>query len=122
MSTKISSVDIRTVQTQNAINVHRASVPGFAGILGKKVKDLKFSAHAEARLRSRNISMSPENIRKLESAVSRAESRGSQDSLVLLSDLAFIVNVPNRTVVTAMDGESIKDNVFTNIDSTVIAG
>jgi len=53
--------------------------------------------------------------------VTRADEKGAKDSLVLLRDLAFIVNVKNRTVVTAVDGEHLKDNVFTNIDSAVIA-
>jgi flagellar operon protein len=57
----------------------------------------------------------------LQRAVSRAEEKGAKDSLVLLRDLAFIVSVKNRTVVTAVDGEHIKENVFTNIDSAVIA-
>jgi flagellar operon protein len=53
--------------------------------------------------------------------VDRAEEKGARDSLVLLRDMAFIVSVSNRTVVTAMDGERLKENVFTNIDSAVIA-
>ncbi len=57
----------------------------------------------------------------LQLAVNRAEEKGARDSLVLLRDMAFIVSVPNRTVVTAMDSEHLKENVFTNIDSAVIA-
>jgi flagellar operon protein len=73
-------------------------------------------------MQSRNIPTTPEMMQKLDKAVSGAEQKGSRESLVLLSDLAFIVNVQNRTVVTAMDGESTRERVFTNIDSTVIAG
>ena len=40
--------------------------------------------------------------------------------ILMNNDLAFVVSVTNRTVITAMDGSSIKDNVFTNIDSAVI--
>ena len=94
----------------------------FAQVLRSKVDGLKFSAHAQNRLTSRNISVSSDMMNKLNNAVSGAEKKGAKESLVLLKDLAFIVNVPNKVVVTAMDGESIKDNVFTNIDSTVIAG
>ena len=57
----------------------------------------------------------------LQRAVTQAEEKGAKDSLVLLRDLAFIVSVTNRTVVTAVDGVHIKENVFTNIDSAVIA-
>jgi flagellar operon protein len=94
----------------------------FSEVLRSKVEGLKFSAHAQSRLTSRNISVTPEIMDKLSSAVSGAEKKGAKESLILLSNLAFIVNVPNKVVVTAMDGESIRDNVFTNIDSTVIAG
>ncbi|MFW5785008.1 MAG: TIGR02530 family flagellar biosynthesis protein [Chitinispirillaceae bacterium] len=96
--------------------------PAFGDLFRSKVEELKFSAHASTRLKSRNIDLTPEIMSKLQKAVSGAESKGARDSLVLVKDLAFIVNIPNKTVVTAMDGESTKDNVFTNIDSTVIAG
>jgi flagellar operon protein len=95
----------------------------FGDIFKSKVtEELKFSAHASSRLKSRNIEMTPDIMGKLEKAVEGAQSKGARDSLILVKDLAFIVNIPNKTVITAMDGESIKDNVFTNIDSTVIAG
>jgi flagellar operon protein len=58
----------------------------------------------------------------LQHAITRAEEKGANDSLVMLRDMAFIVSVKNRTVVTAMHGENMKTNVFTNIDSAVIAG
>ncbi|MDR0330464.1 MAG: flagellar protein [Chitinispirillales bacterium] len=93
----------------------------FGDILKAKTEELKFSAHASSRLKSRNIEVTPDVMGKLEKAVAGAEGKGSRDSLIIVKDLAFIVNIPNKTVITAMDGESIKDNVFTNIDSTVIA-
>lgn len=94
----------------------------FIDILKSKTsEELKFSAHASSRLQSRGIEVTPEVQEKLEKAVAGAQSKGARDSLIIVKDLAFIVNVPNRTVITAMDGDSIKDNVFTNIDSTVIA-
>ncbi len=95
--------------------------PEFNGILNRKQRDLKFSGHAESRMRSRDINMNKGMLERLKKAVSKAEEKGGKDTLVLLSDLAFIVNVPNKTVVTAMEGGSIKDDVFTNIDSTVIS-
>ncbi len=106
----------------NRIYAHRTGGPGFADVLRSRTAELKFSAHAKSRLLSRNIAMTPELIHKLDQAVAGAEKKGARDSLVLLSDLAFIVNIPNRTVVTAMDGASVKENVFTNIDSAVVAG
>lgn len=94
----------------------------FDKILQEQLKELKFSKHAQDRLSSRNIQLNETDMSNLQQAVSRAEEKGSQDSLVLLRDLAFIVSVRNRTVVTAIDGEHLRDNVFTNIDSAVVAG
>jgi flagellar operon protein len=118
---KISSQG-QTAGVQAYTGAQRPANGQFAAVLKSKVEDLKFSAHAQSRVRSRNLSMTPQIMEKLNKAVSGAASKGAKDSLILLSNMAFIVNIPNKTVVTAMDGESIRDNVFTNIDSTVIAG
>lgn len=83
--------------------------------------EVKFSAHALKRLESRNIKMTQDDLNLLNDAVNRAEAKGARESLVLMEDLALIVSVKNRTVITAVDGQSIKENVFTNIDSAVIA-
>jgi flagellar operon protein len=93
----------------------------FADLLKTKIHGLRFSSHAEARMTSRHIAMTPELMGKLEKAVEGAANKGARESLVLLKNCAFIVNIPNRTVVTAMDGESLKQNIFTNIDSAVLA-
>jgi flagellar operon protein len=106
---------------EGRIAASRSAGPAFAEVLRSTVNGLKFSAHAETRLKSRNIEMTPDVMAKLEKAVNTAAGKGCKDSLVLLSNYAFIVNIPNKTVVTAMDGENIRENVFTNIDSTVIA-
>jgi flagellar operon protein len=94
----------------------------FKSVLAAATGELKFSAHAQARLKSRNIDMTPEMMQKLDTAVSGAQKKGAKDSLVLLSNTAFIVNIASRTVVTAMDGDNIREKLFTNIDSAVIAG
>ena len=111
-----------TNQIRNSINAYRASGVKFSQMLKEKKGELKLSAHAKTRIKSRNINMTTDIMSKLDKAVTGAERKGSQDTLVLLSDLAFIVNIPNKTIITAMEGNSIKDNIFTNIDSTVIAG
>ncbi|MBD3390407.1 MAG: hypothetical protein GF418_00195 [Chitinivibrionales bacterium] len=121
MNAQIHKVDGATSHVRNVISARRAAGADFSAMLKDRVRGVKFSAHAQARLKSRNIEMTPEIMGKLDKAMNGAEKKGSKDSLVLLSDLAFIVNVPNRTVVTAMDGESLRENVFTNIDSAVIA-
>lgn len=81
---------------------------------------LKFSKHAAARLSNRNINLSREQSVRLENGVQQAKEKGINESLVLVDSLAFIVNVPSRTVVTAMDQTETKSNVFTNIDGAVI--
>jgi flagellar operon protein len=81
---------------------------------------LKFSAHAQARLQSRGIDLSPDELVKLQEAVHRAREKGSRESLILTDKAAFIVSVKNQTVITAVDRENMKENVFTNIDSTVM--
>lgn len=81
---------------------------------------LKFSAHALSRLEGRHINLTPRDQARLAGAVDRAAQKGARESLVLLGDLAFIVSVRHRTVITAMDGESLRENVFTNIDSAVV--
>jgi flagellar operon protein len=81
---------------------------------------LKFSQHAAQRMVDRGISFKPEELARLSDAVDKAAKKGSKESLVLMGDNALIVSVKNRTVVTAMDREAMKENVFTNIDSTVI--
>jgi flagellar operon protein len=93
----------------------------FENVLQEELRGLRFSRHAQERLDSRQIRLNEADMTSLQRAVTQAEEKGAKDSLVLLRDLAFIVSVKNRTVVTAVDGEHIKGNVFTNIDSAVIA-
>lgn len=81
---------------------------------------IHFSNHAVKRLEQRGITIKPEQLHQIESAINNAAAKGAKDSLILMKDMALIVNVNNRTVVTAMDGKSMKDNVFTQIDSAVI--
>lgn len=81
---------------------------------------IKFSNHAVERMRTRGISFSPEDMTRLNEAVGRAAAKGSKDSLILMNDSALIVSVKNNTVVTVMDKNALKENVFTNIDSTIV--
>lgn len=85
-------------------------------------QQLKFSHHAEQRLEQRGIRLEPEQLDRIANAVEQAAAKGAKDSLVLYRDIAMIVNVPNRTVVTAMDGQAMKEHIFTQIDSAVVVG
>lgn len=91
------------------------------GQVGSPVKPLlKFSSHATQRLRERKIELDTATMTKVSDAVEKADAKGVQDTLVLTGNAALIVNVPNRTVVTAMDRGQLTGNVFTNIDGAVI--
>ena len=81
---------------------------------------LKFSKHATQRLESRGISLSDEQNIRLQSGVEKASAKGINESLVLVDSLAFIVNVPNKTVVTAMDQTETQSHVFRNVGGGVI--
>ncbi|MCM8901214.1 flagellar biosynthesis protein [Caldicoprobacter algeriensis] len=96
---------------------------GFDEILREAVQKeqaIKFSKHAQTRMRQRNIWLSQDEINRIGQAIEKAREKGVRDSLVLMGNLAFIVNVPTKTVVTAVDGENIKENIFTNIDGAVV--
>jgi flagellar operon protein len=86
----------------------------------KSADSLKFSNHAIERMRSRGISFAPDEMKGIEAAIGKAAQKGAKDTLVLSGDNALIVSVKNNTVVTVMDRAAMKDNVFTNIDSTVV--
>lgn len=94
----------------------------FAEVLQQSMAEtgIRFSKHALERLEKRGVELSGEDLKALNEAVEMAASKGAKESLVLYNSNAFIVSVKNRTVITALDNESIRQNVFTNIDSAVI--
>jgi flagellar operon protein len=94
---------------------------GAALTQAEQTQGVRFSAHAQKRLEKRDIQLGDDGLARLNAAVDRAAQRGGRDSLVLMDDLAFIVNVKDRLVVTALAGDSRKEGVFTQIDSVVLA-
>lgn len=95
----------------------------FADLLSRQVAQpmaVKFSAHAVKRLEESQIALDGGQVERLTDAVDMAASKGARESLILMDNLAFVVSVRNRTVITAVDGQRMKQNVFTNIDSAVI--
>lgn len=85
----------------------------------KEAEEVKFSKHANQRLESRNINLSQEQMSRLNQGVIKARDKSINESLVMMDDLAFIVNIKNNTVVTALESNE-ESNVFTNIDGAVI--
>ena len=125
------SISNRPIQS---INQYLKTVPGspgervktssveFSNILNQKLsesRDVKISKHAAMRLEARNISLDALRLEKLRTAVDRAQAKGVKDSLVVMEDVALLVNIPNRTVITAVKQSELKENVFTNIDGAV---
>ena len=82
---------------------------------------IKFSKHAENRMTSRGIELNQDELQRLDRAVALADKKGARDSLVMINNTALVVSVKNYTVVTVVDKDSAVGNVFTNIDSAVIA-
>jgi len=81
---------------------------------------LKVSSHAQTRLQSRDIQLDQSAWERVLGGVDKAAQKGAKESLVLIDDIALVVSVKNRTVITAVDRANLKENVFTNIDSAVV--
>lgn len=94
----------------------------FARALDQKLsgQPVKLSQHAMDRLKSRGITLTEADMKQLAGAVDSVAQKGGKDSLVMMGDAALVVSVKNRTVVTAMDRQGMKGNVFTNIDSAIV--
>ena len=99
--------------------LRQASAPGSTG-------RVQFSSHAQKRADKRDLNLDAPTMTRLNNAIDRAAAKGSRSSLVMLDGLAVVVDVRDRTVVTAMNttgaaGQPGKEKVFTNIDSVVVA-
>jgi flagellar operon protein len=93
----------------------------FREIFEEEIGKVKFSGHAISRMISRDMNLTDNEISRLENAVNKAEMKNSRDSLVLMDEKAFIVNVANRTVITMLTKDKLGENVITKIDSAVFA-
>jgi flagellar operon protein len=94
----------------------------FARIFEEKfpLQGVRFSQHAEERLRSRGITLSASDLKSLAGAMDSVAKKGGKESLIMQGDTAFVVSVANRTVITALDRKSMMDSVVTNIDSVAV--
>jgi len=109
-------------QPSKSAKAGQVTGPSFASILDAKIptREVKFSQHAQDRLKARNITFSANDLANLEGAVTSVAQKGGKESLVMMGNAALVVSIKNRTVVTAMDKSQMQGNVFTNIDSAVI--
>lgn len=110
-------VQSQGIRPASAPNVGGPAGSDFASVLQDR---LKVSGHAQTRLQSRNIELGSAEWERVLSGVDRAAAKGAKESLVMMDDVALVVSVKNRTVITAVDRANLKENVFTNIDSAVI--
>ena len=94
----------------------------FAELLKKKLSDspIEFSKHATKRVIERQLDVSDKNIERLSKGVEIAAEKGLDDTLILIDSTAYIVSAKNQKVITAVDGDELRGNIFTNIDGTVI--
>lgn len=106
---------------QNKLNIGSTSSTKFNEIFEQELTKVKFSGHAQSRIVSRDIEINTADMLRLETAVDRAAEKGSNESLVIIDDKAFIVSVPNKTVITMINRNQMDENVVTNIDSAVFA-
>lgn len=86
---------------------------------GTQTRPLTFSQHAMMRLQERGIQLAEADLHRLENAVQKAEDKGAKESLIMMDNVAYVVSIVNRKVITAVDEGHMKDNVFTNIDSAI---
>lgn len=94
----------------------------FDEVLKKEInkEDVKFSKHAQERLQKRNIAFTQQDLKNISNAVEKAAKKGIKDTLIIMGNTALIANVRSKTVITAATEESLKDNIFTNIDGAII--
>jgi len=116
-----TQVGVRTQPIRPSVQTPQG--PAFADVLRDTAgtKPVTFSKHAVQRLERRNLPVDQTVLQRLQDGVDRAAGKGARDAVVLVDDTAFVVSVSNRTVVTAVGRDQMKDHVFTNIDSAVIA-
>lgn len=114
----VGATDVRGVHGQTTKSGHTS----FRDVLEQTRSERKiiWSKHAQQRLRNANIEWNERKETQLVSAVQQAAAKGGRSSLVFMSDVAFVVNIPNRTVITAVESGRMNEHVFTQIDSAVI--
>lgn len=126
MINKISNHQILLQQQQAAIYAQQTKDGGFGAMFQEELKKteqssqgVEFSKHAMSRAAERGIDITPDLIDQLRGSMIRAQAKGATNILAMDSDKAFIINVPNAKVITAITQAEMKENVFTNIDGAV---
>lgn len=121
---KIKRLENQLINSSKAV-VRRNNLPkkDFESVLQQiqnRDSDIKFSKHAINRMDHRDMTLSKDELQRLKTGFTKAEEKGVKDALILMGDKAFIASIKNKTVITTVSKEHLKDNVFTNIDGAVI--
>jgi len=118
----IRQLENRLINT-NKTKINKPISKDFSQVLNEiqnKDEEIKFSKHAIERLNSRDMNLTSSEISRLKSAFNKAETKGVKDALIIMDDKAFIASIHNKTVITTVNKEQLKENIFTNIDGAVI--
>lgn len=109
--------------TNTKVQTNSVKKVSFESVLNKEIDkqcNLTISNHAAQRLKSRNINLDENDMKNINEGIDKAKEKGAKESLIIYKDMVLITSVKNRTIITAMNKESDKGNVFTNIDSVVL--
>ncbi|HHU17490.1 MAG: TIGR02530 family flagellar biosynthesis protein [Anaerovoracaceae bacterium] len=113
---RVNSSADKTKNPDNLVNGTRS----FQEILNEQFnKRVSFSKHANQRVETRNIRISESDLNRLDNACDRAQQKGIRDALIVMDNSAFIINTPNKVVITVVDKNEMKSNIFTNIDGAL---
>lgn len=117
------NINQNRIDKRSNVDVDNQAKPNFNELLNNRIKSdnsIQFSSHAAQRIDQRNLELTPDHISRLEDGLGRVKEKGSKSSLLMMDDMAYVVSVKNQTVITALNEEAARSNVFTNIDSVAI--
>jgi flagellar operon protein len=116
---RLPFVPIGGVETlkKGTLNVPSKASKKFQEVFEAEVNSLRLSSHAKARLTSREISLTSEELHKLQKAIQSVEMKGGRESLVIFPDKSFLVSIPNKTIITVFSNDKLEERIITNIDS-----
>lgn len=119
----IRDIENKLIQSSKPIKKNQGSQKSFDEVLAninKNKEDIKFSKHAAKRLVNRNMNINLNEMKRLETAFEQAKTKGVKDALIIMDNKAFIANINSKTIITTVNKNQLKENVFTNIDGAVI--
>jgi len=121
----VRQVSLKPINTATPQKV--AGQPGvgtqtsFSAILAEKIdhadQAVKFSRHAVERIESRNLVLTRDQLDRIQDSVDKAAAKGAKESVLVMDSMALLVSIDNRTVITCVDRQDMKENIFTNVDS-----